>query len=127
MDASPPLDSERLRKAAAAVLVGNHAGGWTRPSPRQYPHEWNWDTAFVSLGWSHIDWTRATREVESLLEGQWQDGMVPHVRYDPARLEGYFPGPERWPRAATRCLRPGVRTSGISNPPVVVSAALELG
>jgi hypothetical protein len=74
-----------------------------------------------------MDWARATREVESLLEGQWRDGMVPHVRYDPARLDGYFPGPARWPGAAARTVRTGVLTSGISNPPVVVSAALQVG
>ncbi len=119
--------AERLRRDAAAVLSGNDAGGWTKPSPGQYPHQWNWDTAFIALGWSWLDWPRAATEVRSLLRGQWQDGMLPHTIYDSAHLDSYFPGPDRWPNAAGRARVDGVQTSGISNPPVVVSAAVELG
>jgi hypothetical protein len=120
-------DRERLHRQAAGVLAGNDAGGWTRPSAGQYPHQWNWDTAFISLGWSRLDWPRAATEVESLLRGQWRDGMVPHTVYDAAHLENYFPGPDRWPNAAGRTRVSGVPTSGISNPPIVISAAVELG
>ena len=93
----------------------------------QYPHQWNWDSAFTSLGLSHLDWRRAATEIESLLEAQWIDGMVPHIRYDPANLDGYFPGPARWPRAQGRARTSGVLTSGISNPPIAVTAALWVG
>lgn len=121
------MDAAGLRTAAAAVLVANDAGGWTRPSAAQYPHQWNWDSAFISYGWSVLDWGRAAREIESLLEGQWGDGMIPHVRYDAALRDAYFPGPDRWPGAQGRARRAGVLTSGISNPPVAVSAALAVG
>jgi hypothetical protein len=125
--ALPPEDRERLRRRAAAVLAGNDAGGWTKPSSGQYPHQWNWDTAFVALGWSRLDWDRATTEISSLLRGQWRDGMVPHTVYDSAHLGSYFPGPDRWPNTGGRTRIAGLQTSGISNPPVVVSAAVELG
>jgi hypothetical protein len=118
---------EALRREALAVLAANAVGGWTKPSPNQYPHQWNWDTAFIALSWSQLDWGRAVGELESLLRGQWRDGMVPHVRYDPQRLGLYFPGPDRWPRAAGRTIVPGVPTSGLSNPPLVVSAAFIVG
>lgn len=110
-----------LARAAEAVLRRNDAGRWTKPSARQYPHQWNWDSALVSIGWAWVDWARAVSEVESLLEAQWDNGMLPHVRYDVRHLEDYFPGPDRWPNAAGH-QRPGVPTSGISNPPVLVTA-----
>lgn len=119
------MTSTQLAQAAEAVLRSNDAGRWTKPSSNQYPHQWNWDSALVSVGWAWIDWERATVEIEALLEAQWDNGMVPHVRYDPAHLKDYFPGPDRWPNAA-RHHRPDVPTSGISNPPVLVTAALRV-
>lgn len=52
--------------------------------------------------------------------------MLPHVRYDPAFLADYFPGPDRWPGAELQARTPGERTSGISNPPVLALAACRL-
>jgi hypothetical protein len=114
---SPFPDAE-----AVAILRDNDAGGWTKPSARQYPHQWNWDSALVSIGWSWVDWPRAGREIETLLRAQWDNGMIPHIRYDPRHLEDYSPGPDRWPNARLH-LAPGVFSSGISNPPVLVTAA----
>lgn len=123
----PPFagDLRALIEPAARVLKANDAGGWTRPSARQYPHQWNWDSALVSVGWAWIDWPRAVSEIGSLLEAQWDDGMVPHIRYDARRLDDYFPGPDRWPNAA-RHHGAGVLTSGISNPPILVTTALRV-
>ncbi len=109
------------------MLRGNDAGAWTRPSPHQYPHQWNWDSAFISLGWATFDWPRACQELESMLAAQWWDGMVPHVHYDPRHLAKYFPGPDRWPRAQRHVRNAGQLTSGISNPPVLVTAAWLIG
>lgn len=116
-----------LGERAREVLRANSAGAWTKPSPTQYPHQWNWDSGFISLGWSTFDVDRAMLEIESLLRGRWVDGMVPHLRYDPHYLADYSPGPDWWPGAMARVAEPGELTSGISNPPVVVIAALELG
>lgn len=116
-----------LRSSAEAVLRGNDTGRWTVPSKGQYPHQWNWDSAFCSLGWATFDWPRACAEIEGLLEAQWSDGMVPHVRYDDAHLADYFPGPDRWSRAQARVARAGVLTSGMSNPPMLVLAAWRCG
>lgn len=112
---------------AEAVLRANDSGGWTRPSPTQYPHQWNWDSAFISLGWARFDWERAALEIESMLAARWRSGMVPHVHYDPSRLDGYFPGPDRWPVAQTQVLHPGQLTSGMTNPPVLVVSAHRVG
>ena len=116
-----------LQARLQQVLRDNSAGRWTKPSPSQYPHQWNWDSAFISIGLATFDWPRAVAEVESLLESQWREGMVPHVRYDPSHVQDYFPGPDRWPGAQPHVARSGIQTSGITNPPVVASAALLIG
>jgi hypothetical protein len=41
-------------------------GAWTKAAPRLYPHQWNWDTAFIAIGWAHLDVRRAMTELEGL-------------------------------------------------------------
>ncbi|MEM1045291.1 MAG: hypothetical protein AAGL24_04025 [Pseudomonadota bacterium] len=99
---------------AVAILQENDRGGFTIPTRRLYPFQWNWDSAFCALGFATFDRDRAWREIETLFEGQWADGMVPHIifrRDDP----DYFPGPAVW---RTPSEPP---TSGYSQPPVVAS------
>lgn len=110
---------------AEAILRRNDRGGYTAPSPRLYPHQWNWDSAFIAIGWAHLNWPMAVREVDALLAGQWVDGFLPHMRYNLKVAEGYQPGPEWWPEVPVR--RPGERTSGISQPPVLPTAVYLAG
>ncbi|MGH7867227.1 MAG: MGH1-like glycoside hydrolase domain-containing protein, partial [Candidatus Dormibacteraceae bacterium] len=116
-----------LAAAAQAVLQANDAGRWTLPSPAQYPHQWNWDSAFISLGWATFNWERACTEIESMLHARWREGMVPQIHYDPRYLANYFPGPDRWPRAQAHILHGDESTSGITNPPVLISSVLRIG
>ena len=109
------------------MLRANDAGRWTKPSPAQYPHQWNWDSAFAALGWATFDWERAVVEIDSLLAARWRDGMVPHLHYDARHVADYFPGPDRWPHAAEHVREPGVLTSGISNPPILPMAVRLVG
>lgn len=107
-----------------AVLRRNDVGPYTRPSPRLYPHQWNWDSAFVALALSYFDPPRAEREVDALLGAEWTNGMLPHIHYNPT-VGGYFPGPEWWPDVPVR--RAGELTSGISNPAVLPTAVYWAG
>lgn len=113
-----PLDAEARR-----ILQLNDRGGYTVPTAGLYPYQWNWDSAFAAMGFASFDISRAWTEIETLLSGQWDNGMVPHIlfhRPDP----GYFPGPDVWGtetalgRGACR-----VPSSGISQPPVLASLA----
>src|SRR4051794_8610311 len=52
--AEPDIDVDRLRRAAAHVLLGNWTGGSTVPSRTLYPHQWSWDSAFVTIGLRHL-------------------------------------------------------------------------
>jgi hypothetical protein len=106
-----------LWDAAVDVLRTNDRGGWTRPSPALYPHQWSWDSAFVAVGWSHLDPVRAVQELRSLFAAQWSTGMVPHIVFDPTAPAGsYEPGPEAW--CTEGHSPPGTSTSAIVQPPV---------
>jgi len=111
--------SALLRDRAAAVLRDNDAGGWTKASPHLYPHQWSWDSAFIAIGWAHLDVRRALSELEQLLAAQWPSGMVPHIVFRGGPGVPYFPGPEWWNCSVTPA--PGaapLRTTGICQPPV---------
>ena len=95
-------------------------GPFFRPGRELYPHQWNWDSAFIALGLAQVDPERGRAEVRSLLKGQWSDGMVPHIVFHiPA--PDYFPGPELWDSRACEGA-PEVPTSGLTQPPVLATA-----
>ena len=100
------------------MLSRNYVGGWTKPAPRLYPHQWSWDAAFIAIGLAHSDPDRALREIEHLFTAQWGDGRVPHIVFDP-NAPDYRPGPDLWASAAVSALAPRtVATSGIIQPPM---------
>ena len=107
--------SDNLIERARAILRRNDRGGYTVPTDRLYPFQWNWDSAFVGMAWATFDEARAFTEVERLLQGQWADGLVPHIVFH-APSADYYPGPAVW----------GVEhqppTSGITQPPVLATA-----
>ncbi len=86
---------DQLQQKAEEVLKRNDRGSYTVPSLKLYPHQWAWDSAFAAIGWAHIDVDRGLCELETLLDGQWEDGRIPHIQFDP-ETSGYFPGPENW-------------------------------
>jgi glycogen debranching enzyme len=112
-------DSAHISTRAQTILRGNDAGEFTKPSLKQYPHQWNWDSAIIALGLSYFDLPRAFSEIRSLLRGQWDDGMLPHVIYNPT-LSDYFPDPAFW-ETGGRPITHGVHTSGITQPPLLAS------
>jgi len=90
-----PFSDVELDQRAIAILRENEWGGYTLPTRGLYPYQWNWDSMFVALGFSEFDLERAWTEVETLFQGQWQNGMAAHIvfrRDDPS----YFPGPSIW-------------------------------
>ena len=128
-----PGRSERsgLRRGAHRVLLGNWTGSSTVPTHGLYPHQWSWDSAFIAIGLRHLSPVRAQRELETLLGGQWEDGRIPHIVFNPrVPLDAYFPGPDFW-RSSTAGAATGggagaprgLETSGIIQPPVHALAA----
>src|SRR5205823_3015019 len=103
---SKPVTVEELDHRAREILLRNDRGTYTVPNGRVYPFQWNWDSAFASLGFAAFDLDRAWREIESLFEGQWEDGFLPHIIFwkDDA---GYFAGPGSGPHRASLGIRQG--------------------
>jgi hypothetical protein len=116
---------QALWQSAIEVLNGNWALDHTMPSHTLYPHQWSWDSAFISIGLARYAPDRAWQELRSLFEAQWADGRVPHIVFDPGVSErDYFPGPGFWqaptPPGADRS------TTGVIQPPVHAIAAWEI-
>ncbi|HEY1823288.1 MAG TPA: glycogen debranching protein [Trebonia sp.] len=103
---------------AAYILRDNSNGRITKASPTLYPHQWSWDAAFNAIGLATIDLPRARLELDSLFAGQWRNGLLPHIVFDP-NADGYWPGPAQW-ECATHCEEAPTApaTSGIIDPPV---------
>jgi hypothetical protein len=108
-----------LDARAKAILTGNDRGGYTVPNGRVYPFQWNWDSAFVALGFDAFDPDRAWIEIETLFKAQWDDGFLPHIVFWKDD-EGYFPGPDVWSAGDEP------RTSGITQPPVAATVVRKL-
>ncbi len=69
----------KMIEEAIKVIINNDRGGFTIPTNRLYPHQWNWDSAFTALGISLFDKTRSWQELIMLINAQWRDGMIPHI------------------------------------------------
>jgi hypothetical protein len=121
-DSTGALD---LLAAAKAVLAANDLGTSTKPAPDLYPHQWNWDSCFISIGLSRYAPERAADEIRSLLKGQWRNGLVPQIIFNP-HAGGYFPGPDVWQSERSPDAPKDVATSGITQPPVLATAALSV-
>ena len=69
-------------KKAQKILKENRRSGYTLPTNNKlYPAQWNWDSAFIALGYSYFNLDFAIAEINTLLRGQWKDGMVPHILF----------------------------------------------
>ncbi len=112
------LTRKELRESAASVLAENHEDGFTKPAPHLYPHQWSWDSAFISIGLSYLELEKALAELVTLFKGQWADGRVPHILFNPNSGD-YFPGPEYWNCKGVSQMPPvAPLTSGLIQPPV---------
>src|SRR3990172_8767980 len=118
------MEFSDLIPRAQAALRENDAGVFTKPGPRQYPHQWNWDSAVIALGLAHYDLPRALTEIRSLISGQWRDGMIPHVVYHITPSD-YFPDPAFW-QIENSPDAPPVPTSGITQPPLLATVIREI-
>lgn len=87
------MDERAVLRGAQEVLAENWRGAYTLPSPGLYPHQWNWDSALIAMGNAYEHAERGAREIETLLEAQWANGMVPHEVFAPDSARTYFPGP----------------------------------
>ncbi|HZP55880.1 MAG TPA: trehalase family glycosidase [Candidatus Saccharimonadales bacterium] len=114
-----------LLNKAVGVLQKNDRKKWTVPAGDLYPHQWLWDSCFVSIGLRHIDIDRAQTELKSLIRGQWSNGMIPNLIFsnDPEHRRHI----ELWRSYLSPYAPHEVATSGITQPPILAEAVVQIG
>jgi len=108
-----------LLERAKSVLQKNLRNGFTIPRDKLYPFQWNWDSGFVSIGFANYDIDAAINEINSLLSGQWENGMIPHIIFHSETENTYFPNWDFWDTTVNAGASQKPKTSGISQPPVL--------
>lgn len=125
-----PGKKQTKLKTAETVLEQNDIGTYTVPNLGLYPHQWLWDSCFISIGRRHIDPVRAQQEILSLFQGQWKNGMLPGIILRANRREDQ-PKYDRHENIWRSWLNPnspdGVATSGITQPPMLAEAITKIG
>lgn len=117
-------DNGDIFDAAAAVLKQNDRGLYTIPAG-PYPHQWLWDSCFIAVGLRHLDIERAKTEVLSLLRGQWSNGMLPNMIFNPGRE--FRHDHNIWRSWVSPFAPDDVKTSGITQPPMLAEAIVRIG
>ncbi|MCA0131525.1 amylo-alpha-1,6-glucosidase [Winogradskyella alexanderae] len=114
------MDKQNLIKGAKAVLNSNfnEDKGFTIPCEGLYPFQWHWDSGFIAIGYAHYDMEKAKREIESLLSGQWNNGFIPHIVFH-NHSDTYFPGPDYHRSDLHPAAPKDIKTTGITQPPVL--------
>jgi len=112
------VKTDELTEEAKKVLLKNIVGAFTKPAPELYPHQWNWDAGFIAIGYAHFNIDQAESELRHLFSGQWANGMLPHIVFNPAGDNHYFPGIDFWETWRSFDAPEQIQTSGISNPAV---------
>ncbi|MDB5186407.1 MAG: hypothetical protein JWL85_930 [Candidatus Saccharibacteria bacterium] len=118
-------NQENLLEAAKTVLEMNNQGTYTIPAAGMYPHQWLWDSCFIAIGIRHYDTERAKMELLSLLRGQWANGMLPNmILSSTSRKVRHGSVWRSWvsPHAPD-----DVSTSGITQPPMLAEAIVQVG
>lgn len=119
-----PEAKQGILEQATAVLTQNDRGTHTVPAGGLYPHQWLWDSCFIAIGLRHMDIDRAQTEILSLLRGQWHNGMIPHIV-----LSKRIHANDRniWRSWANQNSPDDVATSGMTQPPVLAEAIVQIG
>jgi len=118
-------DKKDLLAAAKHVLEQNDQGNYTQPAYDLYPHQWLWDSCFTAIGLRHLDIERAKIEILSLLNGQWHNGMLPNIIF---RNENrYRTDRDMWRSRINPFAPDNVATSGITQPPMLAEAIVQIG
>jgi hypothetical protein len=101
------LSSLRARSHQVLENAWDETRGYCYPNPDTYPHLWLWDSCFHAMAWAYLGDSRGTRELESVMAGQFDNGFVPHMQYAQPTI----------PRG------PHTHVSSFTQPPVYVHAA----
>ena len=110
-----------ILQSSHEVLDRVDCGAYTIPNTDIFgKSQFLWDSCLVAEGLAYTNVDRAQQEILSLLDGQHDDGMIANETVRDARcmqrlVFGTIPNDE------------GIVTSGITQPPVIATSALEVG
>jgi hypothetical protein len=110
-------DKQSLIRAAQQILDNNWRDGYTIPSAKLYPFQWNWDSGFIAIGHIYNSQQRAKEEIQHIFKGQWENGLLPHIVFHKEN-ENYYPGSDVWQIENSPYAPKNIKTSGIVQPPV---------
>lgn len=116
-----PVD---IREQCIAILKANDRGSYTAPAPGLYPHQWLWDSCFTAIGVRHFDLDQAKLEILSLLDAQWHNGMIPHMVLSSS---AHMRDANIWRSWLNPNSPDGLHTSGITQPPLLAEAIVQIG
>jgi glycogen debranching enzyme len=108
-----------LQRNTITVTVDGKPYERVIPSRDYYVHQWLWDSAGIAMGLVHLNEEAAYNELVSLVAGQWNNGLIPHIIYNPGESR-YYPPADQW--QTTKFTRNGIKTSGITDPPLLAIA-----
>lgn len=107
-----------LLSRAKVVVESNWRDGFSIPTSKLYPFQWNWDSGFVAMGTSNYDVEKAIVEIESMFSGQWANGLLPHILFHSENETSYFPNFDFWNSNINTGAPLHPKSSGITQPPV---------
>ncbi|MDJ0646183.1 MAG: trehalase family glycosidase [Flavobacteriaceae bacterium] len=107
-----------LQKKAIEILNKNWKEGFTIPCENLYPFQWKWDSGFIAIGLAHFNIERAKAEIETLLNAQWKNGMIPHIIFH-NESDTYFPGKDFHNSFLSPNARKEYPSTGLVQPPVL--------
>ncbi|WP_299258218.1 trehalase family glycosidase [uncultured Aquimarina sp.] len=112
------MEKNKIIEEAKEILIKNfQKEGFTIPCEGLYPFQWKWDSGFIALGYAYFDIPKAKKEIETLLDAQWNNGFIPHIVFH-TDSDTYFPGPdfhqsELHPQSSKKW-----RSTGMTQPPI---------
>lgn len=112
------MKKDLINRAIKVLESNRQEAGFTIPAQGLYPFQWKWDSGFIALGYAHYDMEKAIKELDVLLDAQWDNGFIPHIVFH-NDSDTYFPGPEfhqsqLHPKASKK-----YRSTGMVQPPVL--------
>ncbi|MEL7118217.1 MAG: trehalase family glycosidase [Bacteroidota bacterium] len=112
------MQTKDIVSEAKRILTLNWKDGFTIPTDKLYPFQWNWDSGFTSIGHSYFSIDYAIREMKSLFSSQWENGMIPHIVFHSENEKTYFPNYDFWESNVNPGAPQKPKSSGITQPPV---------
>ncbi|APZ45502.1 glycoside hydrolase [Polaribacter reichenbachii] len=108
---------ENLQEKAKEILNNNWKGSFSIPCANLYPFQWKWDSGFIAIGLAHFNMQNAEKEIETLLDAQWDNGFIPHIIFH-TENDSYFPGANFHRSELHPLSSKKYKSTGMTQPPV---------